>query len=352
MPILSRKRPEGPIVGLDIGTSALKVATVEARHPTYSVKKLGRLALPTGTIAQGEIIDALTLEGALKELFQKEEIRSVSVAFAVSGPAVLSKRISIPAMNEDELEAHLPVLAAQHLPCNPDESNLDFQILNTITDQAQTMELMLIAVEKIYLESFLRVIENADLHPVAVETVATAFSHLYEPIEIVPSHALIQMGAEMTHLMIFEKNLCIFHQTFLTGGQNISQDLREALHLSLTEAEALKINCSAQRDLPKETLTIMETSMRSMLTEVHQGLQFFLSQNPKVHLDKILLSGGASLVSALPEWTSQEFGYPTEYFSPFKIIDRGGNIRSAFELKQEAAIFSLALGLAMRNCGS
>src|SRR3989338_8518704 len=100
MSLISKWVGASSLVGLDIGSHTLKLAQLKPIKSSFVLESLTTTKLPKGTVVEGEILDPLTLEEALKELFSKEKISSKALAFAVCGSSVISKKISLPAMSE------------------------------------------------------------------------------------------------------------------------------------------------------------------------------------------------------------------------------------------------------------
>jgi len=136
------------VVGLDMGSHTLKLASLIPKKSSFVLDALHTVSLPHGTIVDGDILDSLTLEKGIQELFSNEKKGSKSIAFAVSGSAVFSKKITIPFLSEKELEDQLPVIAAQYVPFPIEEANMDYQLLSPLQDKTQELDLVITAVKK------------------------------------------------------------------------------------------------------------------------------------------------------------------------------------------------------------
>ena len=113
------------------------------KKSSFALHSLAHIKLPRGTVVEGEILDPLTLEGALKELFSKEKISSKSMSLALCGSAVVSKKISLPTMSELELEDQISVIASQYIPIPQEEMNVDYQLLPSDPNESQKMDIVI-----------------------------------------------------------------------------------------------------------------------------------------------------------------------------------------------------------------
>ena len=69
------------------------------------------------------------------------------VATSVSGHSVIVKKISVQPMSEGELAESITTEAAQHIPFDIADVNVDFDILNP-DDTGPQMDVLLVAVKK------------------------------------------------------------------------------------------------------------------------------------------------------------------------------------------------------------
>ena len=91
------------LVGLDIGSSAVKA--VELRHTAtgYKVAAIGSEPVPPDSIVDGAIIDGGVVADVIRQVFEKNGIKTKEVVASLSGNAVIVKKITLPLMSEEEL---------------------------------------------------------------------------------------------------------------------------------------------------------------------------------------------------------------------------------------------------------
>src|ERR1700674_3240430 len=91
------------VVGLDIGSSSIKAVELKNTKAGYELVSFGLEPLAQDTVVDGAIMDAPLVAGAIGTIFDRQQIRSRSVATAVSGHSVIVKRVTLPLMSEEEL---------------------------------------------------------------------------------------------------------------------------------------------------------------------------------------------------------------------------------------------------------
>ena len=118
-----------PLVGLDIGSSAVKAVVLKGSGRSFQLLHVGMESLPPGVIVDGAIMDSAVVVEAIRNLFQKQKIRSNMVSLAVSGHAVIVKKITLPQMTREELEESIRWEAEQYIPFDIEDVNIDFHVI-------------------------------------------------------------------------------------------------------------------------------------------------------------------------------------------------------------------------------
>src|SRR6478735_8011408 len=89
------------VVGLDIGSSAVKAVELKPAGKGFKVAAYAAEAIPPDSIVDGAIIDAGAVSGAIRRLFDgNKAFRSKDVCASLSGNAVIVKKIALPVMTE------------------------------------------------------------------------------------------------------------------------------------------------------------------------------------------------------------------------------------------------------------
>ena len=103
-----------PLIGIDIGSHAIKLAAFGLSGGSFQLLNLAMLPLPPDTVADGVIADISAMQGLLRRLIALEKITSKDVALALSGHSVIVKKVSMVRMSEEELANAMPY-EAEHV---------------------------------------------------------------------------------------------------------------------------------------------------------------------------------------------------------------------------------------------
>ena len=171
-----------PVVGLDIGSSALKAVELRVVGKGYRVTAFAHEPLPPDSSVDGAIVDGAAVVGAIQRLFDNKAFKTKEVAASLSGNAVIVKKINLPVMTESELSESIYWEAEQYIPFDIQDVNLDYQILNAGVgaESAGTMDVLLVAAKKEKIADYTGVISQAGRVPVVVDVDAFALQNAYE----------------------------------------------------------------------------------------------------------------------------------------------------------------------------
>ena len=127
MQLFNRSRS---VVGLDIGSSAIKAVELKPAGKGFRVAAFGTEPVPPDSIVDGAIIDAAAVSEAIRRVFESKAFKTKEVAASLSGNAVIVKKISLPVMTASELDESIYWEAETYIPFDIQDVNLDYQILD------------------------------------------------------------------------------------------------------------------------------------------------------------------------------------------------------------------------------
>src|SRR5260221_2840782 len=152
------------IVGLDIGSSCIKAIELKRSEGEIVVSHLGVEPLASDIVVECMIVDSGSVSSAISKIFGEHAIKTKSVATSVSGHSVIVKKISVQPMSEGELAESITTEAAQHIPFDIADVNVDFDILNP-DDTGPQMDVLLVAVKKDKILNYTNVLSLAGKAP-------------------------------------------------------------------------------------------------------------------------------------------------------------------------------------------
>src|SRR5262245_42418112 len=95
-------------IGLDIGSSSIKVVAIKPQKRGVGLSNFGLEPLPPQTIVDGTIMNQGAVVDAIRTLWSRMRLRQKEVALAIAGHSVIIKKIAVPTMTKDELAEQIP----------------------------------------------------------------------------------------------------------------------------------------------------------------------------------------------------------------------------------------------------
>ena len=343
------------LVGLDIGSSAVKAVELKPAGKAFKVSAFGSEAVPPDSIVDGAIIDGGAVADAIRRLFTSGAIKTKDVAASLSGNAVIVKKITLPQMSEGELAESIYWEAEQYIPFDIQDVNLDYQILDKGGDAGKaTMDVLLVAAKKEKIADYTGVIAQAGRSAVVVDVDAFALQNAYEVnygIEPGAIVALLNAGASATNINILNGDQSVFTRDISIGGNAYTEALQKELNLPFDLADQLKRGMPVDGVTYEDAKPVLRAVTENVMLEIQKTFDFFKTTASSDRIDRIMLSGGASRAEGFTEMLSDRFDAPVEGLDPFKRVGfdaKKFQIQSAAEIAPTAAV---AVGLALRRVG-
>src|SRR5215470_9186083 len=155
-------------IGLDIGSSAIKVVAVKEEKRAVKLVNFGIEPLPPQSIVDGTIMNQGAVVDAIRAIWERMRVKGKDVALAIAGHSVIIKKIAVLVMTKDELAEQIPWEAEHHIPFAKDDVEIDYQVVNPRNAGGQ-MELILVAAKKEVVHDYAAVAREAALNPVVVD---------------------------------------------------------------------------------------------------------------------------------------------------------------------------------------
>lgn len=343
------------IVGIDVGSSSVKVVRLRESRGTYHLENLGIMPLGSETIVDNTIMDSPAIIDTINNLLGSMKIKTKRVATSVSGHSVIIRKISLPIMTDAELESSIQWEAEQYIPFDISEVNIDFQILGPDVKDPAQMNVMLVAAKKDFVDDYTTVFTEAGLEPVVMDidcfAVENMFDYNYGFVdgEVI---ALIDLGASATSVNVLKGETSVFTRDIQAGGNLLNEELQKRLGVSSEEAERVKLGDYDIADVDPDSINeILSDAVENLVQEVQRSLDFFTATSSEDRVTKVYLAGGLSSSEKVRSVLEDRLGISAERVDPFRNVTVNEKQFDEEYLNAVGPMFSVAAGLAMRKVG-
>jgi type IV pilus assembly protein PilM len=339
-----------PLVGLDIGSSAVKAVELTKSKRGYQVTRVAYENLGPDSVVDGAIVDSATVAETIKRTLATGKFKPKGIAAGVSGHSVIVKRVVLPAATAEEVHTSVQFDAEQYIPFEVSEVNLDYQVVGLPATDEPGTEILLVVAKKDKILNHTNVINLAGRQTEIVDIDAFALQNTFEANYTVDPNAtiaLLNIGASLMNINITKGGIPLFVRDVSVGGNQYTDILQKELQLSFKEAEDLKLGKSGDTD-PEMVQPLLESITDMLILEVQKTFDFFRETYPSEVISKVLISGGTSRIPGLAQKIEEAFGYPTEVLNPFRSITLGPEVDSAKAMTMGPSL-AVAVGLALRG---
>jgi len=354
------------LVGLDIGSHAIKLVEIEDTKKGRILKNFGIIGLPQDAIVEGAIKEMEIVSSAIKTLYKNMKIKNKNVVTSISGYSVIVKKISIQKRGEAELDASIQDEAEQYIPFDINDVNLDYEILTPPGEEEAEkkgegdkgdkglMDVMLVAAKKDIVEDYVSLLHLTGLSPAILDVDAFALQNAFElsAENISGCYALVNVGAEELGINAIKNGVSIFTRDSSYGGYQINEAIMSKFDVSYEEAEKIKLGGTKIDHKDKGALEEIFTSVISgWVNEIKRALDFLATTYPDETIEKIVISGGSCRFPGFQKYLELETEIPVIELNPFGNLQVNDKMFDPKYLTYMAPQAAIAVGLALRSVG-
>ena len=329
IPFLSRLTGgSSGILGIDIGSSFLKLVELESSAKGLKVVTAHISPLASGIIKEGKIDDVPGLAEALRRAVVNCRPKTRTTAFAVPGSAVITRLIDMPGdLSEEELEMQLLLEAEQYIPYALDEVALDFTLMGR-SDDGQQAQVLIAASRKETIDSLVQVAEIAELKAKIIDVESFCLERVYpllaEQMEEDSDSLIIvfDVGCKALRVHVLDTGNTIYSREEPFGTSQLTEEVQRRYGLSAEEANIAQCEGGLPADFEAE---VFAPFRESLIQQINRSLQFFYSSSSYNHIDYALLSGGVIADPEIVKLAEEKLKLPVLVGNPFtqmKVSDR------------------------------
>lgn len=343
------------VLGVDIGSSSLKVVQLHKTHGIITLETYGELALgPYANVAVGQAtnLSADVISKTLIDLLHEANVTTQDSGISIPSVRSLLMFVKLPYRKDsDEQRTIIELEARKYIPVPITEVQLNWFMLPNEKGKEQEhsehkmVQVLLVAVHKDEITLLESVAHNAGLAAsfFEIEIFSTIRSVIDEPIKPV---MIIDIGAAYTKMYVVEQNVVGYSHSISHGGEDVTRTIATTMHIGTEQAENLKKEIGFDNTKDKSMHTVLEHVYAEIFSEAKRVItQFETSYNRSV--SKVILTGGGGVTKGLVQYAQTFFEIDATIADPFAKTKAPEFMRQT--LKEIGPEFSVAIGLALRK---
>ena len=361
---LFKKESDNSVVGVDVGSSSVKIVQLRNEQGRVILETYGEIALgPYKQLSIGQAVQLPSeqIADAIKTVFAESNVTTKQVALSIPLRSSLLTLIEVPEVDKDKIDQVVQFEARKYIPVPISEVILDWWVIpkhefeegqtssfaRPIYEQKSKMlEVLITAILKSVVANYDEIVQDAGLvsSPFELETFSGVRSIIGGDVNAV---AMMDMGATSTRLVIIDMGVARSTHTINKGAQDITFALSKSLGISFAEAEEAKRRLGAiGKAEGGELFNIVNPTLEYIFFEANKILTNYQKKYSR-NIGKVFLIGGGALLKGLPELATKNMGIPVEIGNPFNKVEAPAFLGPV--MKEAGPIFANALGLALKR---
>ncbi len=339
------------VIGLDVGTNAVRAVEVELGDRPQ-VRRMGQVALASGAVIDGEVVDVAVVALALRRLWTEAGFTSRNARVGMSSPRVIVRTIEMPPMAHTELISTITLQLEDYVPLAADDTVFGVRALDW-TRLGQPNQQLLAATHRGAIQPLLEAMADADLNVLAVDVLPAALALALTPAlspSLIASEsleqvdAIVSIGAGTLVVVAARQGEAVFSRILTSVcGSKVTERIAKDMGTDVVEAERHKRMAAS---IDPESASIVSATAE-VIGEVRASLDFYAEQPDAMPVRQLLLTGGGSLLTGLAAALRDEFGVPVTMADPFVNVKMGNTGFEPADLPDVAPYLAAAMGVAL-----
>jgi type IV pilus assembly protein PilM len=352
------KKKESSVLGVDIGSSSLKVVQLRREKGQAVLETYGELALgPYGGSAVGQAtnLSAEQISETLKDLLREAKVTTGNCGVSIPFARSLLTLVKLPYRRDPkEQKTIIELEARKYIPVPVSEVQLDWFIVPaaaptqfgaeepTAAPKLETVDVLVVAVHNDELSLLQHVVSGAGLKAsfFEIEIFSTIRAVVDDPVKPV---MVIDVGAASTKTYVVEHGVVALSHAISVGSQDITRAISVSSNVSLVQAEALKKKEGLSSDGAEGS---SELVFSRIFSEVRRVLMQYETAHKK-SVTSIVFTGGGGVTKELGAYAKKIFSIDVHVADPFAKTEAPAFMRPV--LQEIGPEFAVAVGLALRK---
>lgn len=332
---------------LDIGTTAIRAVQLKGGSQK-SLSRYGSMPIDTKVSQSDAAEDKRKLADSVSKLINQSNITTKNLVIGIPSSKMFATVVDFPKMSPQELNKTIDYQADTHIPMSREEAKVDWAILGDSPVGGDKVEVLIASVSNKYAEGRLDLLEGLGLNVIAIEPDALALARALLTKDYQGASLVLDIGAQATDLVIVMSQAPRLVRSIPTGGGAFIKAAVQNLNVDVKQATQFVYKFGLNQDkLEGQVYRAIESTVDSIISEVHKSIKFFTTRYTGVKIDKIVVSGGASTLPGFPLYLANKLGLQVEIGNAWQNVSYPQSKHN--DLIALSNHFAVAVGLAERQ---
>ena len=355
--VLGTKRPTYLPIGVDLGTSCLRMA--QLRTCEAGVELVAAESAETPPEYRDDSRRRMSFQGKqLSRLHKIGGFKGRSATLALPAGVVFVQPVRIPILPEANADAAVRSEIVGSLPYPLEDAvirHIAAQVSDSDRDHVQ--ERIVVAVPRAELESYMAMARAARLMVVGVTAdvcaVAHCFARLFQRTSDESRTTLfLDVGHSSTQVVLCRGATMVFARNLAVGGRELDQEVATALQISPEQAYQVRREMLAQEsqsDAEEELLRLLEVRIAQIAGDISDCLRYCEVSMGSRPIGRVVFLGGQAHDQRFCRCIAERLNLPAQVGNPMVAVRPVGPGRQIgqLDLRRPCPAWAVAFGLSL-----
>lgn len=344
----------GKVISIEIGYSLTRVCEVDYKSKSHKVYEHFTIPTPEGVISDGILTLSTEYISALKEAITQHKLKTKQVLFTLTSTKIASREVVIPFVKENRIMDVVNANASDYFPVDLSQYQLAYTVLSVLGEPktGQQYKLLVLAAPLSLLNGYQELAKALRLELVALDYAGNSIYQVVKGECADKAQMIVKIEEGATMVMVVNHSVLSFIRSVSYGVEealqltyrlplkNKIENAEQAMELLSQNAfvNAAEDNTAMPSGAGEEgAARSPEDEFRDSMTDVLQPLigavarvvDYYVSHNTNVPIEKILLTGLGSDMKGIHKLLEQQLEYPVEVLHQAE----GFQLEKSFEKK-------------------
>ncbi len=358
------------VLGIDVGTTSIKVILLQKAGSTYVARDLVIEPLPhqessidmNDTSVESYHLNWELISEVLAKIIKEHGLKKHRSAFALQGSAVAPRFFSFPQMDIDNVGNAINFEAQETVPFEVSPSQIGWELFPPDVNQnPPKMEGLFVAGMKEIVDTVYDMAYDVGLEPVIVDHSAIACANAFLEVgegQIEKNTLILNIGNKITNLIVLTPEGRIFVRDIVSGGSDITKSISTQYGMEFDKAEVLKTGGIIGQPNNQENITkmmedkdtLIEEGFYNLIMQIRDTLRYFIAQRYISIIDEINITGGSAMFPGIIDFLGDNLELPSIGWNVLYDISLQGlpAAKNRAYIESIGPMMAVATGLAMR----
>jgi type IV pilus assembly protein PilM len=333
--------------GLDIGSTAVRLVELRGSGTAKTLVKYAYVPLEGNISLSESKADQQKLVTTIAQLVKQAGVSSKNVAVGIPSSRVFTTVADVERLPSSELAKAIKYQADALIPTPMSESKVDWALIGDSPADKTKQEILLSSVPNKFVEERLDLLESIGLNVVAFEPDNLAMARALAAPDS-PAQLLLDVGRRATDLVILMNGAPHLTRSIPTGVEAVVKAASQNLNIDEKQAEQFVFKFGLSKDkLEGQVFQAINGTIDLLTTEVEKSIKFFTTRYSGAKIERIIVTGGASVMPEFPLFLANKFAINVEIGNAWRNVNFSRDRQN--ELLAISNQFGVAVGLAERN---